>query len=309
MTPRTRAILVNTPHNPTGKVFSREELEFLAALCREKDLLCITDEVYEHLVYDGAHVPMAIAARDARAHDHDLFVRQDVLADRLEDRLGRGAAGADGGRPRGASVRHVRHGDAAAARRRGGPRRAARLLRAALPLDYLERRDLLVRELSAIGFGVRPPAGTYFVCADFTGLRLRGRRRLLPAPLEKIGVAAIPPSFFYDHKEQARGYVRFAFCKREETLARPCRGMRQAREEVAAMDFFGISLATIVVAVFFGFVGFAAFRYGKKIRRAAAALPRDRAHGLRLLRLERLGLVRDRRRPDAPALLPALSER
>src|SRR5262245_3674377 len=57
--PATRAILVNTPHNPTGKVFSREELEFLAALCRERDLLCITDEVYEHLVYDGRHVPMA----------------------------------------------------------------------------------------------------------------------------------------------------------------------------------------------------------------------------------------------------------
>ena len=70
----------------------REELEFLAALCRERDLLCITDEVYEHLVYDGPARPDGDAARDARADDHDLALRQDVLPDRLEDRLGGGAA-------------------------------------------------------------------------------------------------------------------------------------------------------------------------------------------------------------------------
>jgi N-succinyldiaminopimelate aminotransferase len=98
---------------------------------------------------------------------------------------------------------------------------------AALRSDYIERRDLLVRELSAIGFGVRPPAGTYFVCADFRAFGFEDDVSFCRHLVEKIGVAAIPPSAFYDHKEQARGYVRFAFCKKRETLAEAVSRLRR----------------------------------------------------------------------------------
>ena len=80
--PRTKMILLNTPHNPTGKVFSADELAQVAALCRAHDLLAVTDEVYEHLVFDGAHVPLATLPGMARAHADDLLGRQDVLLHR-----------------------------------------------------------------------------------------------------------------------------------------------------------------------------------------------------------------------------------
>ena len=86
--PRTRLLLLNSPHNPTGKVFARDELEVIARLCVEHDLIAVTDEVYEHLVLDGDHVPLATLPGHARAHDHDLVGRQDVLLHRLEGRLG-----------------------------------------------------------------------------------------------------------------------------------------------------------------------------------------------------------------------------
>ena len=87
--PRGRKlILLNSPHNPTGKVFTRDELDVIAELAVEHDLIVVTDEVYEHLVFDGrTHIPIADAARDARPHAHDLVGRQDVLVHRLEDRL------------------------------------------------------------------------------------------------------------------------------------------------------------------------------------------------------------------------------
>ena len=89
ITPRTRLILLNSPHNPTGAVFSRAELAEIAALACEHDLLVVSDEVYEHLVFEGEHVPIATAARHARAHRDDQLRGQDVLLHRMEDRLGR----------------------------------------------------------------------------------------------------------------------------------------------------------------------------------------------------------------------------
>ncbi len=226
VTPRTRAILVNTPHNPTGKVFSREELEFLAGLCREKDLLCITDEVYEHLVYDGAHVPMAtLPGMRERTITISSFGKTFSLTGW---KIGWAAAPPDLTAAVRAAHQFVtfatatplQHGAAAAL---AAPPDYYSRLRS----DYLERRDLLVRELSAIGFGVRPPAGTYFVCADFTAFGFEDDVSFCRHLVEKIGVAAIPPSAFYDHKERARGYVRFAFCKKRETLAEAVSRLRR----------------------------------------------------------------------------------
>jgi N-succinyldiaminopimelate aminotransferase len=217
VTPETRAILVNTPHNPTGKVFSREELEFLAALCRERDLLCITDEVYEHLVYEGKHVPMAVLpGMRERTITISSFGKTFSLTGW---KIGWAAAPPD----LTAAVRAahqfitfatatpLQHGAAAALS--AGPDYYERLLS-----DYRTRRDYLADELTRIGFGVRRPAGTYFLCADFTAFGFEDDVAFCRHLVEKVGVAAIPPSFFYDHKEHARGYVRFAFCKKRETL-------------------------------------------------------------------------------------------
>ncbi len=93
ITPRTRLLLLNSPHNPTGKVFTRAELEIIATVCREHDLIAVTDEVYEHLVFDGEHVPLATLPGMRERTRHDLVRRQDVLVHRLEDRLGLRAAG------------------------------------------------------------------------------------------------------------------------------------------------------------------------------------------------------------------------
>ncbi len=215
--PSTRAILVNSPHNPTGKVFSAEELEFLASLCRERDLLCITDEVYEHLVYEGRHVPMAaLPGMRERTITISSFGKTFSLTGW---KIGWAAAPPE----LTAAVRAahqfitfstatpLQHGAAAALA-------AEPEYYEALRAGYRARRDFLAEALSRIGFAVRPPAGTYFLCADFTRFGFEDDVAFCRHLLEAVGVAAIPPSFFYDNREKARGYVRFAFCKREETL-------------------------------------------------------------------------------------------
>ena len=217
--PKTRALLLNTPHNPTGKVFSREELELLAALCREHDAICVTDEVYEHLVYDGTHVPMAaLPGMRERTITISSFGKTFSLTGW---KIGWAAAPPD----LTAAVRAahqfitfatatpLQHGAAAALA-------AGTEYYAALLADYRGKRDYLVRELARIGFDVSPPAGTYFACAGFRAFGFDDDRAFVRHLIENVGVAVIPPSVFYDHPEQGRSYVRFAFCKRPETLER-----------------------------------------------------------------------------------------
>jgi N-succinyldiaminopimelate aminotransferase len=216
-TDRTRALLLNTPHNPTGRVFSRAELETLAALCRRRDALCITDEVYEHLVYDGSHVPMAtLPGMRERTITISSFGKTFSLTGW---KIGWAAAPPDLTAAVRAAHQFVtfatatplQHGAAAALT--AGPEYYAGLL-----AGYAERRDYLSRELARIGFALRPPQGTYFVCADFRRFGFDDDRAFVRHMIERIGVAAIPPSVFYDHPEEGRRYVRFAFCKKRETL-------------------------------------------------------------------------------------------
>jgi N-succinyldiaminopimelate aminotransferase len=214
---RTRALLVNTPHNPTGKVFSPEELEFLGALCREHGALCITDEVYEHLVYEGRHFPMAsLPGMRERTITISSFGKTFSLTGW---KIGWAAAPPE----LSAAVRAahqfitfstatpLQHGAAVALD--AGPEYYAELL-----AGYREKRDYLVRELTRIGFEVEAPAGTYFVCAGFRAFGFDDDRAFVRHLIEKVGVAAIPPSVFYDNAERGRSYVRFAFCKKRETL-------------------------------------------------------------------------------------------
>ena len=216
--PRRRGVLLlNTPHNPTGKVFSRDELETLAALCRRHDALCITDEVYEHLVYEGRHLPMAtLPGMRERTITISSFGKTFSLTGW---KIGWAAAPPDLTAAVRAAHQFVtfatatplQHGAASALA--VGPEYYAGLL-----ADYTDRRDYLSRELARLGFELRPPQGTYFVCADFRRFGFDDDRAFVRHMIEKAGVAAIPPSVFYDHPEEGRRYVRFAFCKKRETL-------------------------------------------------------------------------------------------
>ncbi len=212
-----RAILVNSPHNPTGKVFSGGELETIAGICREEDALCLTDEVYEHIVYDGHHVPMAtLTGMRERTITISSFGKTFSLTGW---KIGWAAAPA----PLSAAVRAahqfvtfatatpLQHG-AAVALSTGSE--YYRLLRD----SYQGKRDYLVQELAAIGFRVSSPAGTYYVCADFRPLGFDDDVAFCRRLIEQIGVAAIPPSVFYEHPERGKSYARFAFCKKDSTL-------------------------------------------------------------------------------------------
>jgi N-succinyldiaminopimelate aminotransferase len=214
----TRAILLNTPHNPTGKVFSPDELAFLAGLCRERDVLCITDEVYEHLVYEGRHTPMAtLPGMRERTITISSFGKTFSLTGW---KIGWAA-----GPPELAGAVRAAHQfitfatatplqqGAAVALARAGEGYYRDLLG-----GYREKRDFLVRELQRIGFRVASPAGAYFVCADFRPFGFDDDQAFVRHLIEKVGVAAIPPSVFYDRPELGRWYVRFAFCKKMETL-------------------------------------------------------------------------------------------
>ncbi len=215
--PRTRAIVVNTPHNPTGKVFSSDELEAIARLCRERGVYCITDEVYEHLVYEGRHVPMASlpGMRERTITISSLSKTFSFTGWRIGWAMGP---------PELVSAVRSAHQfvtfTAATPLQHGAAAGLATGMEyyAALNADYRGKRDYLAGELARIGFRVKVPQGTYFICADFRPFGFDDDVAFARHLTEKIGVAAIPPSVFYDHPEHGKSYVRFAFCKRKETL-------------------------------------------------------------------------------------------
>jgi N-succinyldiaminopimelate aminotransferase len=217
ITDRTRLILLNTPHNPTGTVFTRDELAAIAALAVERDLLVVTDEVYEHLVFDGAHVPI---------------VQFPGMRERTVTISSAGKTFSFTGWKIGwvqatpELVSAVKTAKQFLTFVSGGPFQYAVAEALMLPDQYFAtlrdelkaQRDLFTAGLAALGFGVRPPQGTYFVTADISGLTdLDGTEfcRRLP---DRAGVVAIPAAIFYDDKDAARTQVRFAFCKRPEVL-------------------------------------------------------------------------------------------
>ncbi len=215
--PRTRAVLLNSPHNPTGKVFSPDELAAIAELCRERDVLCITDEVYEHLVYEGRHVPMAsLPGMRGRTITISSFGKTFSLTGwkvgwALAPPELAAAVRAAHQFITFATATPLQHGAAAAL---GAPPAYYE----SLASDYRERRDYLVGELARVGFGVRAPQGAYFACADFRPFGFSDDREFARHLIEKVGVAAIPPSAFYDDPGPGRSFVRFAFCKKRDTL-------------------------------------------------------------------------------------------
>ncbi len=212
--PRARVLLLNSPHNPTGRVLSRSELELIADACAEHDLICVTDEVYEHLVYDGEHIPIAtLPGMAARTLTISSVGKSFSFT-------GWKIGWCSGPAPLVAAARMVKqfltfaggtplqHAAAAALRL---PRAEVEALR-----DNLRaKRDQLCAGLDSAGLRPLIPAGTYFVNAD-VGVDAVEFCASLP---ERAGVVAIPTSVFYDDKEAARTLVRFAFCKGEAVIA------------------------------------------------------------------------------------------
>ena len=217
VTDRTRLLLLNTPHNPTGMVLTRAESEAIAALACERDLLVVTDEVYEHLTFGPEHIPLATLPG---------------MRERTVTISSAGKTFSFTGWKVGwvtappALVSAVRSAKQFLTYVASGPFQYAAATALALPDEYFttlradlrRKRDLLIGGLSAAGFEVFQPDGTYFVTTDISGLSEKNGMEFCRELPERCGVVAIPNQVFYDDVEAARSLVRFAFCKKDEVL-------------------------------------------------------------------------------------------
>jgi N-succinyldiaminopimelate aminotransferase len=217
ITERTRLILLNTPHNPTGSVFSRDELAAIARLAVDHDLLVVADEVYEHLVFDGEHVP--IASFPGMRERTVTIGSAGKTFSFTGWKIGWVTATPE-------LVTAVKTTKQFMTYVSGGPFQYAVAEALALPDEYYTalrddlkaKRDLFVPGLAALGFEVYQPQGTYFVTADIKSLGGQDGVEFCRTLPERAGVVAIPSAVFYDDKAAARTLVRFAFCKRPEVL-------------------------------------------------------------------------------------------
>ncbi|MEA2312213.1 MAG: N-succinyldiaminopimelate aminotransferase [Solirubrobacteraceae bacterium] len=211
--PRARLLLLNSPHNPTGKVLSRAELEMVAEVCAEHDLIAVCDEVYEHLVYDGEHVPLATLPGMA---ERTLTISS---LGKTFSVTGWKTGWACGPAELIAALRTAKQFLTFAG---GTPFQHAGAVALGLGDEVYtglaarlrERRDRLCDGIEAAGLVVHRPAGTYFANAEVPGDGAEFCRALV----ERAGVVAIPTSVFYDDKAAGRSLVRFAFCKREAVI-------------------------------------------------------------------------------------------
>ncbi|MEV7433631.1 pyridoxal phosphate-dependent aminotransferase [Streptomyces griseoviridis] len=217
ITPQTRLLLLNTPHNPTGMVLTAEEQSTIAALAIEHDLLVVTDEVYEHLVFEGTHRPIA-ALPGMRGRTVTIG-----SAGKTFSFTGWKVGWVTAAPPLVTAVRSAKQFLTYVA---SGPFQYAVAEALALPdsyfadfrADMLAKRDLLAAGLADAGFGVFKPAGTYFVTTDIRPLGESDGFAFCRALPERAGVVAIPNAVFYDHREEGAPFVRFAFCKRKDVL-------------------------------------------------------------------------------------------
>jgi aspartate/methionine/tyrosine aminotransferase len=228
--PRTKAIILNTPNNPTGKVFTRPELEFIRDLCVRWNAFCITDEIYEHILYDGAeHISMAQIddMRDRTIVINGMSKTYSVTGWRVGWAIAPAKATA--------AIRKVHDfltvGAAAPLQQAG-----AMALKSPdsyyqnLAKSYHEKRERLLKILTAAGFTVFKPRGAYYIMTDISAFDFNGRVRsnsekttndvaFAKFLVEKVGVAVVPGSSFYGNPVDGSSQVRFTFCKKESTLA------------------------------------------------------------------------------------------
>jgi len=215
---KTRAIVVNTPNNPTGKVFSRDELTLIAAHCQKWNAVCVTDEIYEHMVYDGlAHVPMATlpGMKERTVTISGLSKTYSVTGWRVGTVLA----------PPDLSLAIRKVHDFLTV---GAPAPLQEAGAAALSLDeayygrlaadYAARRAYLVPALEATGFRTFQPHGAYYVMTDISAFGFENDTAFVRHLITNLGVAAVPGSSFFAHLSENTQFVRFCFCKKYETL-------------------------------------------------------------------------------------------
>ncbi len=225
--PKTKAIVLNTPHNPTGRVFTMEELAFVASLCERHDAYVISDEVYEHLVYDGSQHVTLLSVPGLR--DRSFVISSTGKTLSLTGwKQGWVIAAPDLSRAVRMSHQHIVFCGQS-------PLQKAVAFGIDFPDhyyvqllgDYSRRRQWLCNALQGLGFKVYPPEGAYYVLVDITSLGFEDDLAFCRALPEKAGVAAIPCSAFWSNRNHAHHLVRLCFCKKDETLEEGIRRLKR----------------------------------------------------------------------------------
>lgn len=226
-TPKTKVLILNTPNNPTGKVFSQKELQLLADLCTDHDVVAVTDEIYEHMVYDGGrHISLATLGSMA-----DRTVTINGLSKTYSAtgwRVGWAIAPAT-------LATAIRRAHDFLTVCSPTAFQLAGVAALALPQSYYvelgrsyqAKRDRLVHALRAAGIDCRPPAGTYYVMTDFSAFPFDDDWAFAMHLIEACGIATVPGSSFYADPRMGRQKVRFVFCKKESTLDETVRRLRK----------------------------------------------------------------------------------
>jgi aspartate/methionine/tyrosine aminotransferase len=228
----TRAIILNTPNNPTGKVFNREELEFIAKLCQKWDVLAITDEIYEHLVYDGhRHINMAIIDG---MQDRTITIN---AASKTYSVTGWRVGYAIASEYLTSAIRKV-HDFLTV----GAPHPLQEAVAVAMRFDesyytrvadeYLERRDYLLTALEQAGFRCFKPYGAYYIMTDITAFGYPDDTTFARRLIQDVGVAVVPGSSFYHRQTDGYRKVRFAFCKKMETLQKAVERLQDLKSKM-----------------------------------------------------------------------------
>jgi aspartate/methionine/tyrosine aminotransferase len=227
--PRTRALILNTPHNPTGIVFSRAELTLIAELCQEFDVLAITDEVYEHIIFDG--------------EEHVRLATLPGMWERTLTLSGAGKTFSCTGWRIGWAIGPAPLHDALCRLRQFTVFAAATPFQIAiaaglhfpdpyfqrLAADYQARRDFMVESLAACGLEPTTPAGSFFILTDTSLFPPANGREFCNDLAKNIGVVAVPTETFYLHQSYGERFARFAFCLRRETLETAAKRLARLR--------------------------------------------------------------------------------
>jgi aminotransferase len=227
--PRTKAIIVNTPNNPTGRVFTRAELSLIAELCIEHDVTCVTDEIYEHILYEGAHIP--IATLPGMAERTVTISGASKTFSVTGWRVGWIVAPA----ALTSGIRKV-HDFLTV----GAPAPLQEAVAAGLALgrpyfdtlggEYRARRDILMPALVSAGFSPWLPEGAYYILCDITPFGFDDDTAFARWLVEKVGVAGVPGSSFYSRPELGRHLIRFTFCKTGDVLSAAAERLARTRE-------------------------------------------------------------------------------
>jgi aspartate/methionine/tyrosine aminotransferase len=232
----TKAIIICNPNNPTGKVFTRDEMEFIAGLCQEFDALCFTDEIYEHILYprDGAEIAHISMAQIPGMRERTVIVNSMSKTYSVTGwRVGYCIAPPEIT----SAIRKVHDFLTVGA---AAPLQAAGAYALLLPLEYYDqlqseyraRRDLLLPVLENAGFGVFLPDGAYYIMTDISSFGFHDDVEFTQHLIREIGVACVPGSSFYSVPERGAQQVRFCFCKKDETLQRAAERLEQLRSNV-----------------------------------------------------------------------------